>query len=273
MFEKSRDYRDPERAEAACIRLLAALPVLVAAFERHRAGKDLIEPHPELDTAACFLWMLHGQKPAELAARVLDVALILHADHTMNASTFAARVVASTEADPYEVVSSALGALNGPLHGGANERVLVALREIGGPENAQAWFEGQMAAKSKVMGFGHRIYKVKDPRSLVLQSLARRLFAELGTTPIYDTALALEEIVVKNLGKKGIHPNIDFYSGIVYSKLDIAVDCFTPIFAIARVAGWLSHWREQMRDNKIYRPEQVYTGTHDRQYVPIARRG
>jgi len=272
MYDRSRDYDDTEHADQACIRLLAAMPVLVAAFERHRAGKDFVAPDPELDTAACFLWMLTGQKPDELAARVLDVALILHADHTMNASTFAARVVASTEADPYTVCSSALGALTGPLHGGANERVLVMLKQIGGPDQVEAWLEGQIASKSKIMGFGHRVYKVKDPRSVILQALARQLFDKLGTTPIYDTAIELEDKVVAQLGHKGIYPNVDFFSGIVYSKLNIPVDCFTPIFAIARVAGWLSHWREQMKNNRIFRPSQVYVGGHERKYAPIEQR-
>jgi citrate synthase len=273
MFSKDRDYNDPKYADEACIRLIAATPVLIAAFERQRSGKDFVEADPEADTAAAFLQMLTGQKPDDFAARVLDVALILHADHTMNASTFTARVVASTEADPYTVCCSALGSLAGPLHGGANERVLDSLKSIGGPESVPSWLEGQMTAGSKVMGFGHRVYKVKDPRSLVLQGLCRELFERLGSTPIYDTALALEEAVVEKIGHKGIYPNVDFFSGIVYSKLAIPIDVFTPVFAIARVSGWLAHWREQMTDNKIYRPGQVYTGTHEREYVPMDKRG
>ncbi len=272
MFSRHTDFRDASTADEAITRILAAMPVMVAAFDRIRGGEDVVPPRPELDTAANFLWMLTGEEPDELAARVLDVALILHADHTMNASTFAARVVASTEADPYTVVSSAIGALTGPLHGGANERVLDQLRDIGEAESVEAWVDGQVAAKKKIMGFGHRVYKVKDPRADILQGLAIDLFEKLGRTPLYDTAVTLEDEVVKRLGDKGIHPNVDFYSGIVYSKLQIPIDLFTPVFAMARTAGWLAHWREQMVDNKIFRPAQVYAGVHDAEYVPIDER-
>ena len=272
MFSRHADFRDPSRADDAITSILAALPVLIASFDRIRGGKDVIAPDPDLGTAANFLWMLTGTKPTDVEEHVLDVALVLHADHTMNASTFAARVVASTEADPYTVVSSAIGALTGALHGGANERVLEQLRDIGEAESVEAWVDGQVTAKRKIMGFGHRVYKVKDPRAAILQKLANELFAALGTTPIYDTALSLEEEVVKRLGQRGIHPNVDFYSGIVYSKLLIPIDLFTPVFALARASGWLAHWREQMEDNKIFRPTQVYVGEHDAGYVPIEAR-
>ncbi|MEM7311362.1 MAG: citrate synthase [Planctomycetota bacterium] len=272
MFSRHQNFRDTEYSDEAIMRILGAMPVLVAAFDRIRGGKDVIEPDPSLGTAANFLWMLTGHKPSELEARILDVALILHADHTMNASTFAARVVASTEADPYTVVSSAIGALTGPLHGGANERVLEQLREIGEADSVEAWVDGQVTAKRKIMGFGHRVYKVKDPRADILQSLANNLFESHGHTPIYDTAVNLEDEVVKRLGDKGIHPNVDFYSGIVYSKLSIPIDLFTPIFAIARTAGWLAHWREQMASNRIFRPTQIYSGEHEQRYVPIESR-
>jgi citrate synthase len=266
------DLAAASTCEEACRRLLAATPVLVAAFERHRQGLPAVAPAPDLDTAANFLWMVTGERPAELAARVLDVALVLHADHTMNASTFAARVVASTETSPYSVCSAAVGSLYGPLHGGANERVLQALEEIGGVDYVPAWFAQKRAAGAKIMGFGHRVYKVKDPRSLILQGLARRLFDELGTTPIYDVALRLEEQVLEHLGDKGIYPNVDFYSGIVYQKLGIPTDLFTPVFAIARTAGWLAHWREQMADNKLFRPVQIYSGGHGGAYVELENR-
>ena len=205
-------------------------------------------------------------------AHVLDVALILHADHTMNASTFTARVVASTETDPYSVCASAIGSLKGPLHGGANERVLVMLDKIGAVDAVPAWLEKRLASKGKIMGFGHRVYKTKDPRSTILQGLAREMFKQFGSTPIYDTALKLEEEVVARLGGKGIHPNVDFFSGIVYQKMGIPTDVFTPIFAISRVAGWLAHWDEQMQDNRLFRPGQIFTGIHDATYTPIAER-
>lgn len=253
--------------------LIAATPVLVAAYARARAGKDFVAPDAKLDTAANFLWMLRGEQPGELESHVLDVALVLHADHTMNASTFTARVVASTEADPYTVCSSAIGSLKGPLHGGANERVLMQLEGIGSADKVAAWLDEQLATKGKIMGFGHRVYKTKDPRSTILQGLARELFDKTGTTPIYDVALALEEAVVAKLGDKGIHPNVDFFSGIVYQKMGIPTDVFTPIFGISRVAGWLAHWREQMQDNRIFRPGQIFTGNHDGVYTEIETRG
>lgn len=267
------DLEDEASCREATLRLLAMTPPLVATFERLRRGEAYVAPDRDLDTAGNFLWMLNGEKPSEIAERTLDCCLVLHAEHTMNASTFASRVVASTEADPYSVCSSAAGALFGPLHGGANERVLQQLESIGGKENVSAWFAEKQQDKGKVMGFGHRVYKTKDPRAITLQRLARELFAEHGTTPLYDTALALEEEVVEALGDKGIHPNVDFFSGIVYQKLGIPTDVFTPIFAMARVAGWLAHWKEQMQDNRIFRPAQVYVGEHDARWVPIDDRG
>lgn len=267
------DYKDEASSWEAILRLIAFTPVFVATFERLRRGEDYLAPDPELDTAANFLWQLNGEKPTAIAERTLDCCLVLHAEHTMNASTFACRVVAGTEADPYSSCSAAVGALFGPLHGGANERVLQQLETIGGKEAVGAWFTEKQATKGKVMGFGHRVYKTKDPRANTLQRLVRELFDELGTTPLYDTALALEEEVVKHLGDKGIHPNVDFFSGIVYQKLGIPTDVFTPIFAMARMAGWVAHWKEQMADNRLYRPGQIFVGVHEAEYVPIADRG
>lgn len=266
------DVASEEDRREAFARLVAATPSLIAAYARARRGEDYVPSDSSLGTAANFLWMLNGEKPAELVARVLDVALILHADHTMNASTFTARVVASTETDPYSVCGSAIGSLKGPLHGGANERVLNMLNKIGSVEAVEGWLADRLATKGKIMGFGHRVYKTKDPRSTILQGLARDMFDQFGSTPIYDIALRLEEGVVAALGDKGIHPNVDFYSGIVYEKMGIPTDVFTPIFAIARVAGWLAHWNEQMQDNRIFRPGQIFTGLHDASYVPIAER-
>ncbi len=259
-------------ADEDICQLIAATPVLVAAYARARQGLPAVAPDPQLDTAGNFLWMLRGEKPGEVETHVLDVALVLHADHTMNASTFTARVVASTEADPYTVCASAIGSLKGPLHGGANERVLNQLEGIGSPEAVAAWLDEQLATKGKIMGFGHRVYKTKDPRSTILQGLARELFDKTGTTPIYDVALALEAAVVEKLGDKGIYPNVDFFSGIVYQKMGIPTDVFTPIFGISRVAGWLAHWREQMQDNRIFRPGQIFTGHHDGVYTQLDER-
>jgi len=273
MSRRHKDHKDPELKARAIARLLAGTPVMVAAFERMRRGEDLVPPDPELDTAENFLWMVTGEKPDPLSARVLDVALILHADHTMNASTFTARVVASTEADPYTVVTSAVGSLTGPLHGGANERVLAQLEDIGEVDKVEAWVDARLLEKKKVMGFGHRVYKVKDPRAEILQGLASELFDALGATPIYEVALRLEEVMEDRVGHKGIYPNVDFYSGIVYAKLGIPTDLFTPVFAIARTAGWLAHWLEQMPDNRIFRPTQIYTGESGRSYRALDARG
>ncbi len=266
------DLKDKDACFEACLNVLAQTPVLVAAFERSRRGQDYVEPNPDLATAANFLYCLNGEAPSEIQERILDCGLVLHAEHTMNASTFACRVVASTENGPYTSCSGAIGTLYGPLHGGANERVLKQLDSIGGKDNVDSWLEEKTAKKEKVMGFGHRVYKTKDPRAKNLQKLAVSLFDAHGSTPIYDTALALEKAVVNKLGDRGIHPNVDFFSGIVYQKLGIPTDMFTPIFAIARVAGYLAHWREQMENNRLFRPGQIYTGEHDKHYVPIADR-
>ncbi len=271
-FDEPITFGSEEHFHRAWIRILAAIPTMIANHERLRTGKPLVAPDPELPTAANFLWMLHGEKPARSAIAALDCALALHADHTMNASTFAARVVYGTNSSPYDAISAAAGALHGPLHGGANERVLAALEAIGGVDKVQAWADDRLASKQKIMGFGHRVYKVKDPRSFALQKLGKDVLAELGSTPTYDVALALEKIVVDRLGAKGIHPNVDFFSGLIYQKLGIPTDQFTPIFAIARTAGWLAHLHEQMQDNKLYRPGQIYVGERDRRYVPIEKR-
>jgi citrate synthase len=181
-------------------------------------------------------------------------------------------VTASTLTDPYAVVASAVGTLAGPLHGGANEEVIEMLEEIGTIENVEPYLDRCLAEKSKIMGFGHRVYKVKDPRATILQELAEQLFDKFGGDQYYDIAVALEKAVADRLGGKGIYPNVDFYSGLVYRKLGIPTDLFTPVFAIARVAGWLAHWKEQLGENRIFRPTQIYTGSHDAPYVAIEKR-
>ncbi|MEM9382352.1 MAG: citrate/2-methylcitrate synthase [Planctomycetota bacterium] len=272
MVSPKVDLKDAASKDEAARRVIAVTPVLVALFERVRAGKEIVEPRTDLSTAANFLWCLDGVEPAEIAVQTLDCALILHAEHTMNASTFACRVVASTENDPYTSCSAAVGALFGPLHGGANERVLKQLATIDGVDAVEGWYADKAASKSKVMGFGHRVYKTKDPRAKNLQTLAVQLFEQLGSTPKYDVALKLEEVVTKNLGDRGIYPNVDFFSGLVYEKLGLDTDVFTPIFAMARVSGYCAHWLEQHEDNKLFRPAQIYAGHRSRSYVPISDR-
>jgi citrate synthase len=254
------------------VRLIAALPTIVAAFHRLRTNDEPIAPRDDLDHAGNFYAMLSGRDPSPAIRKVLDACLILHAEHTMNASTFAARVTGSTLADPYSVLCTAIGTLSGPLHGGANEEVLAMLDEIGSPAQAKPWLERALASKAKVMGFGHRVYKIKDPRATVLQELAENVFAESSRPRVYDVALELERVAAGVLGPKGIYPNVDYFSGIVYESLGIRRDLFTPIFAIARSAGWLAHWLEQLQNNKIYRPEQIYVGKTDVPYVPLEQR-
>jgi citrate synthase len=272
LFYARRALDDPEYIRKAVVRLLAKIPTMVAAFSQMRKGNDPIQPNDELDYAANFLYMLTERKPDPLAARIFDVCLTLHAEHTINASTFSAMVTASTLTDPYAVVASAVGTLAGPLHGGANEEVLIMLEEIGSVEKARPYIENLIANKQKIMGFGHRVYKVKDPRATILQELAEQLFETTGRDEFYEIAIEVEKVVEEKLGAKGIYPNVDFYSGLVYRKLGIPSDLFTPVFAIARVAGWLAHWKEQLAVNRIFRPTQVYTGEHDMKYVPIEQR-
>jgi citrate synthase len=272
MFYPARDVSDARSNWDSVVRLIAKLPTIVAAFHRLRHGDEALLPRDDLGHAANFYWMLTEKEPSPAVSRVLDACLILHAEHSMNASTFSARVTGSTLADPYTVVSSAIGTLTGPLHGGANEEVLDMLDEIGGPENVRPWLENAVATKRKIMGLGHRVYKVKDPRATVLQELAENVFAESGRPAKYDLAVEVERAATELLGSKGIYPNVDYYSGIVYQSLGIPRDLFTPIFAIARVAGWLAHWLEQLKNNRIYRPEQVYVGRHDVSYVPLEQR-
>lgn len=263
---------DAKERLVASHRLIAQLATLLAAVARHSRGKDPIAPKNELSHAANFLWMLNGEVPAPIMAKTLDVALILHAEHTLNASTFTCRAVASTLADPYASISAAIGSLGGPLHGGANEEVLKMLEEIGDAGKARAWFEDAVAKKKKIMGLGHRVYKVKDPRAYALQALGEKLFAELGSTKLYAIAKEIEIAAKEKLGPKGIYPNVDFFSGTVYLKMGIDTVLFTPIFAIARVAGYVAHYCEQMLDNRIFRPDQHYLGEHDARYVAIDER-
>ena len=272
LFYSRRALDNPEYIRKAVVRLMAKIPTMVAAFHQMRRGNDAIKPNDDLDYATNFLYMLTEREPHPIAAKVFDVCLMLHAEHTINASTFSAMVTASTLTDPYGVVASAVGTLAGPLHGGANEEVLLMLSEIGSIDNVLPYVEEKIANKQKIMGFGHRVYKVKDPRANILQSLAEELFAETGRDSYYKIALELEKVVEDKLGAKGIYPNVDFYSGLVYAKLGIPSDLFTPIFAIARVAGWLAHWKEQLAVNRIFRPTQVYTGKHNAPYIPMEER-
>ena len=272
LFYSRRAIDDPQYIYDAVVRLIAKIPTMVAAFQLIRKGQDPIQPRDDLAYSANFLYMLTEREPDPLAARIFDRCLILHAEHSLNASTFSARVTASTLTDPYAVVASAVGTLAGPLHGGANEDVLAMLEEIGDVANAGVYLDDAMVSKRKVMGFGHREYKVKDPRAVILQALVEEMFSRFGHDGLYDVARGLEQAAETRLGPKGIYPNVDFYSGLVYRKLGIPRDLFTPVFAIARVAGWLAHWREQLGANRIFRPSQIYSGAQPRVWMPIDER-
>jgi citrate synthase len=272
MTSPHQNIYDEKAREASAVDFIGKFPSLVTAIHRVRNNQEIIAPDPSLPIAADFLHMLTGDKPDTNKARAMDICLILHADHTMNASTFTARVTASTECQPAAAISAAVGSLSGPLHGGANEAVLWMLEEIGSKERVAPWFEEKMAKKEKVMGMGHRVYKTKDPRATILQGMVRELSVKFGSSPLYDIAVELEKIAIDKLGPRGIYPNVDFYAGIVYNRLGIATDIFTPIFAVSRIAGWAAHWMEQMRHNRLFRPTMVYQGEHNVPYVPMAER-
>lgn len=256
------------------IRILARMATLVAMWQQMRLGNDPVRPRTDLSYAANFLYMFfNGVEPDPVMARIMDECFVLHAEHTINASTFAAMVTGSTLAMPSYVIAAAIGTLAGPLHGGANEHVIQMLEEIGKPENARAWLGEKLAAKQVIWGMGHREYKVKDPRATQLQKMMMELAAARGTTSaIFETALALEEACEEWLAPKGVYPNIDYYSGILYREMGFPIDQFTSLFAIARTAGWLAHWREQVSENRIFRPTQIYHGAEPRAYRPISER-
>jgi citrate synthase len=272
MFYPARNVLDRQVQYWSTIRLIAKVPTIVAAYYRRRRGDEQIQPRDDFDHASNFLYMLTGKVPGPVMAKALDTCLILHAEHTMNASTFSGMVTASTLADPYTVVSSAIGTLKGPLHGGAAQEAVEMLEEIGAMENVRPFLKKRLAAKQKLMGFGHRIYKVKDPRAIILQTLAQQLFAQYGRSPLYNLAEEVERVGEQLLGGKGIHANVDFYSGVLYKTLGLDDDFFPDIFAMARVSGWLAHWLEQIKDNTLFRPDQIYDGRHGQAYVPVERR-
>ncbi|HET9222810.1 MAG TPA: citrate synthase [Roseiflexaceae bacterium] len=251
------------------IRLTAALPTIVAAWDRIRNGQWPIGPSAKLDHAANFLYMLTGKEPDPKSAEILDTCLILHADHGLNASTFAARITASTLSDLHSAIVSAIGTLKGPLHGGANEAVMRMLLEIGQPERADQYIRGALSNKQKIMGFGHRVYKADDPRAAWLQRLSHDLADSTGRRKWYDISERVRTLVQD---AKPLPVNVDFYSASVYYTLGIPIDLFTPIFAISRVAGWTAHVYEQISDNRLIRPESEYIGPMDVHYVPIDQR-
>ena len=259
---------EEEEGLIVAARLPAAIAVVKAALQDHPE-----HPYPQSRRyGERFLQLLHGRTPSAEEVSTFEAAQILQIDHGFNASTFTARVVTSTLAPVGSALSAAMGALFGPLHGAADQQALEMAMEVGNPADASAFVANCLATGRRVMGMGHRVYKVKDPRATVLQELAENAFAESSRPPKYDLAVELEKVAAEVLGPKGIYPNVDFYSGVVYSAIGIPTDVFTPIFAIARVSGWLAHWHEQLGGNRICRPEQVFTGKNDQKYVPLSNR-
>jgi citrate synthase len=264
------DQESPEANLRKAYRLMAKTPQIVATYQRLRTGADAIEPRDDLGVAANFLYALTGKQPDPQVARDFDVVLVLYADHTLNASTFAGRVAAATLADMYAAATAAVATLQGPLHGGAIEAVREMLEEIGSPEQAPGWVRERLAAKQKVMGFGHRVYKTWDPRATVLRDIAERLGRQFGDTRWYDTSIRVQEAVME---EKRLYPNVDFYTASVYSALGLPPDLYTPLFATARMAGWTAHIREQYADNRLIRPDSEYVGPAPRSWKPLESRG
>jgi citrate synthase len=251
------------------IRLTAQMPTLVAAWERIRRGKAPVAPNPKLSLASNFLFMMSGKKATDLAVKTFDIALILHADHEFNASTFAARVTAATLSDLHSAITSAIGALKGPLHGGANEQVMLMVEQIKDPAKADAWIRKALADKARIMGFGHRVYRVEDPRAKHLRRLASELGQQTGKPHYVQILTTVAKVVTDD---KHIYPNVDLFSGAAYAAMGIATDQFTPVFAMSRVAGWAAHVLEQHGNNRLIRPRSEYTGPTRASYVPISQR-
>ena len=251
-------------------RLLAQIPVVIAARQRLKNGAKPLEPRSDLSLAGNLLWLLSGEEPDELAERAVDVSLTLYAEHEYNASTFTARVVSSTLADLHSAITAAIGALKGPLHGGANERVLEILEEVGSPAKAEDWVRDALAAKRRIMGFGHRVYKTGDPRAVILKEYCQQLAPRSDRPEFEELADVIERVVTT---EKKLPPNLDWPSARLYYYLGFAVELYTPLFVASRVAGWSAHVIEQHDNNRLIRPRARYTGEKGRKFVPLKERG
>lgn len=269
LYDEEASDMSVEANQRKAIRLQAQLPTIVAAFARIREGKEPVAPKQGVSLAYNFLYMLTGKEPDQIAIEALNKALVLHADHELNASTFAARVTVATLSDIYSGVTSAIGALKGPLHGGANEAVMAMLEEIGSSDRAESYITEKLNNKEKIMGFGHRVYRNGDPRAKHLQVMSKELGKITGNMNWYNMSVKIEEIVT---GMKGLKPNVDFYSASVYTSLEIPRDLFTPIFAVSRVSGWTAHILEQYENNRLIRPRAEYVGPTAQKYIPIDQR-
>jgi len=269
-FDSSSEDKSPESLQEKALKIIAQIPIVTAYFHLHRQGKPLVQSRPDLNEAANFLYLINGGTEAEKdSVDTLDMCYVLHADHGMNASTFASRVTVATLSDIYSAVTSAIGTLKGPLHGGANEAVIRMLQEIGSLENVDAFIADCLENKKKVMGIGHRVYKVLDPRAVKLRKMVLKMGEKISDPKWIQMSDKIAEIM---LHEKGLHANVDFYSASVYYSLDIPIDLFTPIFAIARTSGWTAHVLEQMADNRLIRPQSDYIGPEGLTVTPIDQR-
>lgn len=272
MHDVNPDANDPASLRAKALNILARTPTILAFFHRYRLGLPLVHPDSSLSIAENFLTMLNGTRPTPTMAKALDVCLVLHADHGLNNSTFSARSVMSTESDMYSAITAAIGSLKGPLHGGANEGVMVMLNEIKSVDAAEAYIQDKLAKKAKIPGFGHRIYKAYDPRASHLKGLAKQLAADTGNSELFEKSARIEEVMLREKAAKGIYPNVDFYSATTYHCIGLPLDLFTPLFVVARIGGWAGHVIEQMGDNRLFRPDVEYKGPHAVTYTPMANR-
>lgn len=269
LYDEDLEDNSAEANWRKAARLVAQLPTIVANFHTARQNGDCIKPDSKLGHSANFLYMLNGVEPGEMAIKTFDCALVLHADHEFNASTFSARVTAATLSDMYSAITSAVGTLKGPLHGGANENVMNMLMQIKTLNNVEPYLQKLFAAKKKIPGFGHRVYKVEDPRAKHLRNFSKQLGETIGNLKWFEISEKIEDYVKR---EKGLEPNVDFYSASTYHYLGIPIDLFTPIFAMSRVAGWTAHVMEQYSDNRLIRPISEYAGPHDVHFVPIEKR-
>lgn len=269
MFDPEVTDQSEEANLRKAIKLTAQIPTIITTFARLRNGLEPVTPKRGLGFAENFLYMLNGEQPSDVAVRAFDKALILHADHELNASTFAARVTTGTLSDIYSAITTAIGTLKGPLHGGANERVMKMLKEIGSMDRIDTYILNKLDNKEKIMGFGHRVYKNGDPRAKHLREMSRQLGAQTGKLLWYQMSTQVEELLAK---QKGLKPNVDFYSASVYTYLGLTEDLFTPIFAMSRVVGWTAHVLEQYRDNRLIRPRAKYIGDENQTFIPIEQR-
>ena len=284
LYDKNPNANDLVSARDKALNVLAQAPTIIAYYDRHRRGVPLVEPRSDLSFAANFLYMLNGKEPTPAMLRAFDICMILHADHGLNNSTFAARVVISTLSDMYSALTAAVGSLRGPLHGGANEEVMEMLFEIEGVAKTQGkdvasilepYIMDKLARRhegARIMGFGHRVYKTIDPRATFLKTFAKQIATDTGNLELYEISSRIEQIMAREVAAKGIYPNVDFYSATTYHSIGLKLDLFTPMFAMSRISGWAGHCIEQLSDNRLFRPKANYVGPHDAPYVAIEKR-